>query len=87
MIRLKAPLEMGICVESPETMIGFYREELGFEMIRDLRVPAEKSSPAGFSQTRPSFSPTASKKSRRSYTFTSGKSLSDLHRRRPQDHG
>ena len=40
MIRLKAPLEMGICVESPETMIGFYRDVLGFEMISDLRVPA-----------------------------------------------
>ena len=43
MIRLKAPLEMGICVESPETMIGFYRDVLGFEMISDLRVPAEKA--------------------------------------------
>ena len=50
MIRLKAPLEMGICVESPETMIGFYRDVLGFEMISDLRVPAEKSSLAGFIQ-------------------------------------
>ena len=33
MIRLKAPLEMGICVESPETMIGFYRDVLGYGFV------------------------------------------------------
>ena len=48
MLNLKAPLEIGICVEDPEKMIGFYRDVMGFKLISDLMVPPEKSRPAGF---------------------------------------
>ncbi len=43
-----APLEVGICVYDLPTMISFYTERLGFELISEIPVPAEKSDPGGF---------------------------------------
>ena len=50
MLNMTAPLEMGICIGDPERMIGFYQNVLGFELISDLKVPPEKSGPAGCSR-------------------------------------
>ena len=43
-----APFEMGICVNDLEKMIAFYGDVLGFKLISQIDVPADKSSEAGF---------------------------------------
>lgn len=48
MLNMIAPLEMGICVDDLDTIIAFYRDILGFEMISEIDVPADSSTKAGF---------------------------------------
>lgn len=50
MLNMSAPFEMGICVNSLETMITFYKDVLGFKLISEIDVPADKSSEAGFTK-------------------------------------
>ena len=44
-----APIEVGICVDDLDRMIGFYRDVLGFDHISSIDVPPDKSGPSGFS--------------------------------------
>ena len=48
MLKMIAPFEMGICVNDLEKMIAFYGDVLGFKLISQIDVPADKSSEAGF---------------------------------------
>ena len=48
MLNMIAPFEIGICVEDLATMTPFYRDVLGFKLISEIDVPADKSSEAGF---------------------------------------
>ena len=48
MLKMIAPFEMGICVNDLEKMITFYGDVLGFKLISQIDVPADKSSEAGF---------------------------------------
>ena len=48
MLNMIAPFEMGICVDNLDTMIAFYRDILGFELISEIDVLADRSTKAGF---------------------------------------
>ena len=48
MLNMIAPFEIGICVGDLATMIPFYRDVLGFKLISEIDVPADKSNDAGF---------------------------------------
>lgn len=47
---MEAPLEVGICVEDLDTMIGFYQDVLDFKLISEIDVPPAKSREAGFTE-------------------------------------
>ena len=47
-MKMSAPLEIGICVQDLDIMIGFYRDVLGLRYVSTFEVPPEKSAPATF---------------------------------------
>lgn len=44
-----APFEVGITVSDIDALLPFYRDVLGFRVLSDILVPAEKSRPTGLS--------------------------------------
>lgn len=46
-MKMMAPLEVGICCENLDRLLDFY-EQLGFERVSVIDVPAEKAAASGY---------------------------------------
>ncbi len=49
-MKMKAPMEIGICCDDLDRLRTFYVDVLGCEPINEHQVPAEKSTPAGMAK-------------------------------------